>query len=457
MNDHEMNEATIWEAVADALGGAPAIVQGELVRSWQEFEGRAASLASALAEHGIRPGDRVAIDLYNCPEYPETVFAAFKLRAVPINVNYRYRERELDYLLKDSGAKVVVFHNSLGERVRHTVDQLGRSAALVQIGDETLHVDGADSYEDVVGRHRPAERIVRSGEDDFILYTGGTTGMPRGVVWSHRALFEMQKIQFAGRDGTPLDDLATLVSEVEDAATERRSPVNLIASPLMHGTALFTSMGTFTGGGCVVLSDSRSFNADEVWRLVAQHRIRQLTIVGDVFAKPLLEALDRADFEGHAYDVSSLQRINSVGVTFSAPIKKGLLRHGDFVLTDGIAATEGGGFGSEETRRGEDVETARFKLGPRARVITDDGRDVVPGSGEIGYLAVTGSALPKGYLNDPDKTARTFPMIDGARYSVPGDMARIEIDGTLVFLGRGSEIVNTGARRSSLKRSNTSW
>jgi 3-oxocholest-4-en-26-oate---CoA ligase len=440
------NEATIWEAVADAVGDAPAVIQGDRVLSWTAFEDRASRLASALAELGVGPGGRVAIDLYNCPEYLEVIFATFKLRAVPINVNYRYRERELTYIVENSHSSVVVFHGSLGARVAATAEGLGRPIGLIEIPAGEELIAGALEYEALVAAHAPAPRIERSSDDEFILYTGGTTGLPRGVVWSHASLFGMQRGQFAAQ-GLPVPETLEELGEVAAGlAHSEHPPATLTVSPLMHGTAVFTSMGTFVLGGRVVLCQSRSLDADEICTLVGRYGIRTLAIVGDVFGRPILEALDAAEATGEPYDLSSLTRIHSVGVTWSAPVKQGLLRHGDFVLADAVAATEGGGFASSEVRRGDDVETAHFRLGPNGRVVDENDRDVVPGSGTVGLLAAAGS-LPKGYLDDPEKTARTFRVIGGVRHVVPGDMATIEADGTVVLLGRSSEVVNTGGEK----------
>src|SRR5579875_2095858 len=315
-----MNEATFWEVVADTIGESPAIIQGERVVTWREFEERAARLAGALASFGVGPNGRVAIDLYNGIEYLETVFAAFKLRAVPINVNYRYRERELAYILEDSSSTVLVFHGSLAQRVLNVTSSLGRPLTLVEVPAGEPLAPGAFDYETLLARHDPCARIERDAEDEFILYTGGTTGMPRGVVWSHGGLYGMQRGQYLSRGMEPPESLPALAGAVRQVAADGRAPTNLIASPLMHGTALFTSMGTFTIGGRVVLCESRSLDAGEMCRLIERHRIRNLTIVGDVFAKPLLEALDRAEAEGRPYDLSSLEHVHSVGVTFSAPM-----------------------------------------------------------------------------------------------------------------------------------------
>lgn len=457
MDDASANIATIWEAIAGEAGDAPAVIHGDTVRTWEHFESRAARLAGALATEGVGPGDKVAICCYNSIEFLETVFAAFKLRAAPVNVNYRYREAELTYLLEDSGARAVIFHASLGARMVPVARSLGRPVAAIAVTDGSDAGPPSDRYEELIERTAPAPPLVRSGDDELIVYTGGTTGRPKGVIWSHDALLGMQRGQLVALLGTgsgqpaasdiPLPEAVADVAKMAGAlARGPRPSATLAASPLIHGTGLFTSLGTLGVGGRVVLCTSRTLDPDEVCRLIGQHRVTTLSMVGDVFAKPILAALDQAAAEGRPYDLSSLERISSVGVTWSAETKQGLLRHGAFTLVDGVAATEGGGFASTQTRQGDGVVTSRFRLGPSARVLDEHDRDVVPGSGQVGVLVATGP-MPKGYLNDPEKTARTWRVIDGVRYVVPGDMAQVEADGTLVLLGRGSEVVNTGGEK----------
>lgn len=445
MDGAATNLATIWEAIAGEAGDAPAVIQGDRVRTWEHFEARAAGLAGALAEAGAGPGDKVAICCYNSIEYLEAVFAAFKLRAAPVNVNYRYREAEIAYLLEDSGARAVVFHAVLADRVVPASD-LGRPIALVAVAGDGEAVEGAHRYEELIAASAPSPALARGGDDELIVYTGGTTGRPRGVIWSHAALFGMLRAQLAALGPQPPDTVGDLARLAGGLARGPRAATTLAASPLIHGTGLFTSLGTLGLGGRVVLCTSRSLDADEVCRLIGRHRVTTLSMVGDVFGKPILAALDRAQAEGRPYDLSSLERISSVGVTWSAETKQGLLRHGAFTLIDGVAATEGAGFASTQTRHGDGVETSRFRLGPSARVLDDQDRDVLPGSGQVGVLAATGP-MPKGYLNDPEKTAATWRVIEGVRYAIPGDMARVEADGTLVLLGRGSEVVNTGGEK----------
>jgi fatty-acyl-CoA synthase len=428
------NFATVWEAIADAIGDRTAVVQGERRLTWSELESRSARLATGLAGLGVSHGSLVGIDLWNSPESLETIFAAFKLRAVPFNINYRYREAELVHLLEDSKAGTIVVDASLTGRVQGAAKQVDHPVALVEVGDG--NAEGVEPYEALVASNEEAKRVPRSGDDELIVYTGGTTGQPKGVVWPHEALMRPQR---RGADGG-LADLARSVRESEDR------PIALVVPPLMHIAGLLAAFGTLSGGGCVVLCASRSFDPDEILTLIGQHRVRSFTMIGDAFARPILSALERAEADGRPYDLGSVETIGNTGVIWSAPLKRAFLRYGSFVIRDGLGATEGGGFAAVESRTEDEVGTARFRLGPNARVIGPDGKDVVPGSGQAGYLAATGM-LPKGYLNDPERTARTWPTIDGVRYSMPGDMATVDADGTVMLLGRGSEVVNTGGEK----------
>jgi 3-oxocholest-4-en-26-oate---CoA ligase len=443
------NIATVWEHVADAVPGAPALVQGHRRLTWAELDDRASRLASALSDRGVGRGSRVAVDLYNCMEYLEVVYAAFKLRAVPVNVNYRYQEAELVYLLDDADAEVLVFHGSLAERVVAAAPRLGRRAHLVEVPAGAPLVEQAESYEALLGEGGGAPRIVRSGDDQLILYTGGTTGYPKGVVWRHEdvlgppiAVNGWLAFDLAIPDSA--DAAGTLAAKV---VSEGREPRSLPAAPLMHTTAMFKSLATLLLGGCVVFATSRSLDADELCRLVGDERVVDLSIVGDAFARPILAALEQAEAAGRPYDLSSLRRIASAGVVWSPEVKAGIARFAPQVtFTDIIASTEGGPYALAVTRPGEDPLATRPRLTPNGRILDEHDRDVEPGSGRQGVLAATGS-MPVGYLHDPERSARTWRVVDGVRHVISGDMATIDADGNVTLLGRGSELVNTGGEK----------
>ncbi|MFN6119482.1 MAG: AMP-binding protein [Actinomycetes bacterium] len=444
------NWATLWEALADAQPDHVAVVVGDRTMRWRDLDLRAAKLAGALGEAGVGPGSKVAQLLYNCTEYLETVYALFKLRATPVNVNYRYLTEEVAYILDNSDAEVLVFHGALGDRVVGLQERLPGLRVLLQVDDGSPLVPGARWFHEVRDAADPAPRIERSGDDLLFLYTGGTTGLPKGVMWRHVDLFGA--LAFTGYVSMGLD-LPTTPDEVGRVAAELnaagRSPVNLCAPPLMHGTALFLAISAFVLGGTVVLLGERRFDADELWRLVDEHGATQLSIVGDAFARPMVAALDRAEAEGRRYGLTSVQRIVSTGATLSAEHKRAFQSHcPNAMIMDLIGASEGGPFALSMTMPGtEPTETAVFTAPPNAVVIDDTtGRPAERGSGVVGMLAVSGP-MPQGYYKDSVKSEGTFRVIDGVRYTVPGDYATIDVDGTVHLLGRGSVCINTGGEK----------
>jgi 3-oxocholest-4-en-26-oate---CoA ligase len=443
----DWNFGTIFESVADAIPEHTALVQDGRRRAWREFDERAARLAAALRDVGLGPDSKVAFYLYNCNEYLEALFACFKLRAVPANVNYRYTADELAYLLDNSDAEALVFHGSLGARVDAVRDPRLRVSAAVQVDEGSPLVEGALRYEDLVAAHDPMERIERSGDDLVFLYTGGTTGMPKAVVWRHEDLFAALAplaYSFFGLD-MPEDakDAGSRALKVHESGLV---PVHLPASPLMHGTGQFSTLQALFLGGTIVTLESRHFDPHELWRVVQRERVSQIAIVGDAFAKPMLRALEEADARGEPYDLSSLVLVISSGVMWSESVKRELIERHPVIAYDSLGSSEGVGFANAITTTDSEGETAKFSVGPNTKVFTDDGREVKPGSGEVGYLAVGGN-IPLGYYKDPVKTADTFREVDGRRYSIPGDYATVEADGTITLLGRGSVSINSGGEK----------
>jgi fatty-acyl-CoA synthase len=441
----------MWEAVVDRLPEKTAQICGEQRTSFRQYDDRAARLAAALDAAGVGPGTKVAVYLFNCNEFLESVFAAMKLRAVPVNVNYRYLADELRYLLENSDAEVVVYHGALAERVESVRASLPRLRMLVQVTttdeDRVPLLPGAHAYEDLVAAHAPAPRIERSGDDYVFLYTGGTTGLPKGVMWRHNALYAQLSASYMVLGGPA----PTTPDEVGEAAVKLDAMgaggPGLAAAPLMHGMAWFSSMGRLMNGGAVVSLTNRSFDPHEFWQNVQQHRVGAATIVGDAFARPLVGALEDAERRNEPYDIASLQMIVSGGVMWTPPYKQPFLDRGVALLIDGLGSSEATGAGMMMSTKGQNLSTARFQLNPGTRVLTDDGRDVVPGSGEVGVIAITGDALPDGYYKDAAKTEATFKVVDGKRYAIPGDFARVEADGSVTLLGRGSVCINTGGEK----------
>jgi fatty-acyl-CoA synthase len=446
-----MNMGDMWEAVAAALGDEVAQIHGERRETYTEFEHRAARLAAALRGQGIQPGAKVAMYVYNAPEYLETCFAAFKLRAVPVNVNYRYLADELHYLLDNADAEALIYHGALAERVQAVRDRLPKLRTLIQVttidADRVPLLRGAQAYEDVLAAHAPAARIARSGDDLVFLYTGGTTGLPKGVMWRHSDLFTVfsQGYQAIGEVPDSVEAVGATAKRMREMGVA--GPC-IAAAPLMHGMAWFTSMGRLMTGSTVVSLTKRSFDAHELWQLVERHRVMMVVIVGDAFARPMVRALEEAEAAGKPYDISSLMVIVSGGVMWTAAYKQAFLDRGVPMLIDGLGSSEATGIGMMTTTSGSDPTTAKFQLNPSTRVFTEEGREVQPGSGEIGLLAVgAASGIPLGYYKDDVKTAATFKTFDGVRYSIPGDWATVEADGSITLLGRGSVCINSGGEK----------
>ncbi len=318
---------------------------------------------------------------------------------------------------------------------------------LVEVGGADDTPAWAVDYETMIAATAPAARIERSADDLWLLFTGGTTGRPKGVMWPHSSMVgTMANIYRGMRMPLPdsVDDVVARAHEIRERGLVTRQ---LAAAPLMHGTAGITALSTMVQGGSVVCMPTPSFDADVAWATVARERTTHLTVVGDAFCRPMVEALDRAAERGEPYDLSSIFLIMSSGVMWSAPVKSALLSHNPKMrLLDALGSSEGAGFANKLEGDADATSTARFQLGQYTRVLTEDGRDVAPGSGERGRLAL-GGPLPIGYYNDPVKSAETWPIIDGQRYSIPGDWATVEDDGSIVLLGRGSVCINTGGEK----------
>jgi 3-oxocholest-4-en-26-oate---CoA ligase len=436
--------ARAWRDVASIAPDRIAIACGDRHLTYGEFDDRADRLARFLRDAGVAEGDKVAIECVNSTEYLEAFFAAAKLGAVPVNVNYRYVGNELAYLLDNSDAAALVYHDEFAPTVREAIDLLPperRPRVLVQVphdGDGTVH-DGALAYDDALARGASGAPVEHepTPDDLIFLYTGGTTGYPKAVMWQHDDL-AVSLWQMA-RPGTEPPDPAEAARAGKQAAT------SLPACPLMHGTGLFITLSTLAGGGTVVLLDDARLDPVAVWSAIERERVRVLTIVGDAFARPLLAALD-AQPANARWDLTSLSAITSSGVTWSPETKRRLLEHLPTVtLIDSLGASEGL-MTRTETRGGDEIKPARFKLSDRIVVVTDDGDVAQPGDRQIGLLGV-GGAIPLGYYKDEEKTAATFRTVHGRRYSIPGDYATVEVDGTITLLGRGSACINTGGEK----------
>ncbi len=439
------NFAEIWETVADVHPGADAMVQGDRRVTWGEFDARADGIARHLLDAGAVEQDKVAQYLYNCPEYMESVFACFKAGLVPVNTNYRYTDAELVYLWDNSDAVAVMFHGTFVPTIERIRDQVPKVKTWLWVDDGSHPCPAwAVPYEGVAainpGRTVPA--WGRKGEHLFFIYTGGTTGMPKGTMWMQDTLVNLLLGQ------NPLVKMPADLAEVRAGLVEKGpGPSALPGAPLMHGTGALVSMSIMCGGGKIVCTESRSLNPAEMLGVVGREKVNVMIIIGDAFAKPIVAELQTAADGGTPHDISSVFMIASSGVMWSETTKKAMLGFNPgMILLDALGSSEAIGMGSNMSMGDNAAKTAKFTLGGSAVVIKDDGTLVQPGSGEIGRVGIKG-LTPIGYYKDPEKSAQTFPVIDGVRYSLPGDWATVEADGTLTLLGRGSVCINSGGEK----------
>jgi acyl-CoA synthetase (AMP-forming)/AMP-acid ligase II len=438
------NFAEAWEVVAAKIPDAQCQVQGDRRVSWGDFNRRANGVAQFLLDAGAQEQDKVAQYLQNCPEYLESMFAAFKAGLAPINTNFRYVDDELVYLWDNADCVAVVFHAQFAPTIERIRDRVPRVVSWLYVEDESGEgcPEWATPYENAaaVGTdENVAGPWGRDGDHLLMLYTGGTTGMPKGVMWRQDDLFRQLGGSLNGRfREDPVD------YSVVDAGVASAGFVGLPACPLMHGTGCFTQLILLSAGGSTVLLESRKLDVEEILSTIEKEKVNQLVIVGDAFAKPILRALDAAP---GAHDLSSMFMIASSGVMFSEESRQGLLGHNPtMMIIDAFSSSEAVGMGQSISTAGGASSTAKFVVGENTKVITEDGRAVEPGSGEIGRVAV-GGFQPIGYYKDEAKTAATFITFEGKRYSCPGDFATVEADGSLTLLGRGSVCINTGGEK----------
>ena len=441
--NNNWNYGNLLDAIIKVVpGDRPALIHGERVIDWQTFDRRSNNLAAGLLAGGARFGDKVAIYMRNRAEYCEALAAVFKARLVHVNVNYRYIDDELVYLMDNADASVCIYAAEFAPHIAKIKTRLPLVKQWVEVDDGYPGIEDALFYEAMAetGDGAPL-RIEREPNDMLFLYTGGTTGMPKGVMWG---LSDMWLALGGGgnlRLGIPpCENVEDLLNRVK----VNPPPVQLPLPPIMHGTGLVGAINALiTGGTCVTLQ-SRSFEAELALEAIDKHGVTGVTIVGDAFARPIVEALD--DNPGK-YNFSSVKIISSAGVMWTKEVKAGLLRHNEnLLLVDGFSSSEAIGMGSSIMTRDEVIEVAKFTISPTCKVFTEDFREVEPGSDEPGMVAVCGH-LPLGYYKDQEKTDRTFKTINGVRYSIPGDWVKVEADGNLILLGRGSNCINTAGEK----------
>jgi 3-oxocholest-4-en-26-oate---CoA ligase len=437
------NYADVWETVADVQPDAPAIVQGDRRITWAHLDQRADGVGRWLLGQGLVHQDKVALYLHNCPEYLEVIFAAAKVGAVSVNTNYRYADDELIYLWDNADAAVVVFHGSFAGRVERVRDRVPGVRAWLWVDDGSAPCPPwATRYEEAArsGSGRAWPSWGRSGDDLVMLYTGGTTGMPKGVMWRQDDLFARMNAAGFRR----YEETGGLETVREDLEKNGPGMSLLAACPLMHGTGGFTATECLSEGGTVVLLTERHFDPVELFDTVDREQVNGVVIVGDPFARPMLAALDA---EPDRWKLSSLVGIISSGAMWSEEVKEGLLRHHpDMMLLDAFASSEALGMGVSLSSGESAPKTAEFVLGDDVRVLDDAGRPLEPGSADVGVLALAGRN-PIGYYKDEERSATTFRVVDGVRYSIPGDFAQVRADGSIHVLGRGSSSINTAGEK----------
>jgi 3-oxocholest-4-en-26-oate---CoA ligase len=426
------NLADLFEVVVDAVPNRLAVVAGDQRRTYRELEVRANKVAHHLAASGVQAGDHVAILSWNRVEWVEAELGAYKLRCPVINVNYRYVADELAYLLDNSDSVAVVYEPEYAPVLDEIAHHLPRLRVRMEMGPEYEEVLASASGERAFG--------PRSPDDLYILYTGGTTGMPKGVMWRQEDIF------FAALGGGGIGQAP--ITTPDELAT-RLSPDGLaggamIVPPLMHGAAQWVSFITWFGGGTAVLWTGRRFDAAEIWRIVEREGAGVISVVGDAMARPLAEALAAP---GASFDTGHVVVIGSGGAILSKAVKEQLREQlPQAMILDSFGASETGANGSVYDA-GQPAAGPRFTMGEHTTVLDYDLVPIAPGSRQMGRLARRGH-IPMGYYKDPKKTASTF-VVDpnGVRWVVPGDFAMVEEDGTITLLGRGSVCINTGGEK----------
>lgn len=443
----DMHFASLWEHISDVVPDQIALVHGNTRKTWSAYDDRAARIATALSQAGLGVDSKIGLYLHNCNEYLEAQYAIFKIRACPINVNYRYLDDELVYLLDNADAEAIFFEACYAERIQQIKKRLPKLKLLIQIDDGTGElIDGAVGFQDAIDAHEPQDRIQRNPTDLYMIYTGGTTGMPKGVMYENGALCSMLLMGYAFRGLEPPESLQKVRQSIEKLYELNQQPVSLVGCPLMHGTGVWLgAMLALNMGGSVVTVPNLKFDPDELLQTAEDERVTDLVIVGDTFAKPIANALESARKKNRPYDISSIQRIISSGVMWTSAVKTKLLEFNDMMLIDSMGSSEGS-MGISISTREIGNETAKFTLNDTAKVFNDDDREVIPGSGEVGMIGTAG-VVPLGYYKDPAKSATTFREINGVRYSFPGDHATIEADDSIRLLGRGSTCINTGGEK----------
>ena len=428
----------LWQGIARDDPERLAIITRDDTVTYGRFAAEAGALARYLTERGLRLGDAAAMLLYNRPEYLTFMWACLSIGVAPVAINYRYRAGEVRALLIDSASKVLLVPTSLGEIAHEAAAGLEPPVDLITVDDGGEPVPGAVRYDDIISEGGMMPAAAPRGAD-LRLYTGGTTGMPKAVVWDLDSLLVARQQSTWGVIGiTPPEDLEGAIRIAVDPATPR--VVTLPLTPLMHGTAQSTTMGTLALGGTVVLHAAPRMDIDEALRLATEHRATRLIVAGDALGLPLAEAAERTG-AGLPY----VESIFSSGMRFSDDVKRRLHQLGNLTIVDMLASSEGGPYAFGITRSVDDLP-AKFMITPGTVLLDEHLNEIQAEAGALGILAFRG-ILPAGYYGDPEKTAENFPTIRGHRYVMPGDWARARGDGSIELLGRLSAVVNTGGEK----------
>ena len=435
-----LNLADLIEHAVDAVPDRTAVICGDQQVTFAELEERANRLAHYLAAHGVEPGSHIGVYSRNTIETLEAMVAAYKLRAIAINVNYRYVQGELRYLFDNADLVALVHERQYSDKVADVLSDSPKLKHVVVIedgSDADYSGYGGVDYETALTEGSPERDFDdRSADDLYILYTGGTTGYPKGVLWRHEDIWRALGGGINFVTGEYVPDEWTLAEQGKAG-----SLVRLPAAPLIHGAAQWAAFGALFSGNPVVFVPQ--FDAHEVWKAVQKHKVQVLTIVGDAMARPLIEAYVKG-----GYDASSLVAVSSHAALFSQSVKQEFLKQlPNLVITDAIGASESGFTGIGMVSKDADHSAGpRVNFGSQTVLLDDEGNLVEKKPGVVGRIARKGH-VPLGYYKDPEKSKTIFVDIDGTRYVVPGDYARYEEDGTVTLLGRGSQCVNTGGEK----------
>ncbi|HEX4219224.1 MAG TPA: acyl-CoA synthetase [Acidimicrobiales bacterium] len=452
MSVREFNLADLFELVVDLVPDRDALVADPVRLTYRQLEERSNRFAHYLQTRGIEPGQFVGILARNRAEWVEAMIGCFKARVAPVNLNYRYVAPELRYVVDNADLVALVYERALAPLVAESFAQTPPPGVLIVVDDAVTESGGADDglataddglgaarYETALSSSSPDRDFDRRSPDDlYVLYTGGTTGLPKGVMWRHEDIF-FAAMGGGGWGRVPVETAEEMTGRVpiDDAARL----VILALAPLMHGNAQWGMWNGLVIGGTTVIYTEPSFDADKVLRLVDRERVRSLSLVGDAMGRPLAEALARTP---DAYDTSSLVAVSSGGARFSDTVKAELSAQlPDVMIMDQFGSSESGAQGT--ISGGGDGP--RFAMNKDTAVLDEDLLPLQPGDGRIGRLARRGH-VPIGYFKDEAKTAATFPVdADGVRWSIPGDLATVEADGSITVHGRGSGSINSGGEK----------